>query len=709
MEKDFGIAGQNENVDPAILQINDAENENDGSEVKIVDSFVSDDSSEGKQGLPIISLDNTKYQKKEKTKRTLAIAIPTSFLMIAVIFVISYFLLPIFANNGDEVIDCTSHTDLNGDGYCDECGKASEGVECEHVDGNLDSICDECGEIVNPSDNCHHEDFDDDDFCDVCGTDLSEMSLIKPVWNSQTIRIALNKSDNHAEFSSELERYVAGEGSYQKEVDRAVDRRNIKAVNETKVNPEYEYWDNLAGNDLGMSIDRIRDIVTSTVIKNAPDVYSTFIYDLVGASVQGLFANLKGTSRGEGNLRGLNYFDFVYDIDYEPEYSATGEDRGFMYEWMESVSLSRHKMYILASDYFMDMNRAMIMIPVNRELLESVVKDITGDRNNDGEYTIYDFYEQVKSGEWTYDLLIEYANVVHQDDGNTNTTDAWLGDNTVGFAMSSGDLAKSGIVHSTSINIIHKEWNLTTNDYGYYYPETNEPLYELSSAINRLLTAPGVIYVKNPYEYAGTPYENIISLGENNISAIRNRFSQGHVLFGDITMVGALEFNDYQYMGDGAFGVVPVPIYHDNIEEETGASIDRYNVQIHNVGRPGAIAYNTKKFVECTAFLNYQSTNSADVLNDYFNYELCNSGTDSTQGTIEMLEYLRANIGSSFDKAMEDAMGIFDTTSIDYKVTYMLSENDFNVPSIATVYQNNVGTKNGYLEDLIDYFKAAKD
>ena len=75
-----------------------------------------------------------------------------------------------------------------------------------------------------------------------------------------------------------------------------------------------------------------------------------------------------------------------------------------------------------------------------------------------------------------------------------------------------------------------------------------------------------------------------------------------------------------------------------------------------------------------------------------------------------MLEYLRANVRTSFDKAMEDAMGVFDKTSTDYKITYLLNEDkDFNVPDIANTYKNAHPVKEKHLSDLIEYFKAAKD
>lgn len=175
MEKDFDISEQNRTSDPAISQSDDTQSANDGSEVKIVDSFESDDNTEGKQGLPSFSLDNEKYQKKKKVKRTLTIAIPTSFLVIAVIFVISYFLLPILSRGGDnpQGIVC-AHIDENLDNTCDVCDTVymQEVIVCIHIDVDLNGTCDSCGEALGEA-SCTHEDLDVNDICDLCGADMS--------------------------------------------------------------------------------------------------------------------------------------------------------------------------------------------------------------------------------------------------------------------------------------------------------------------------------------------------------------------------------------------------------------------------------------------------------------------------------------------------------------------------------------------------------
>ena len=636
--------------------------------------------------------------------------------------------IAMFASCGE----CTSHVDPDGDGKCNNCGAEIQAAGCsDHKDDNNDGYCDTCDEpMIAGGGTCVHEDINGDEVCDLCGADMTKKIEMKPLWDSATIIMQLNKCSNNSELSSELARYVAGESSFNESIDKAVAKRNIAATDSTKVTVSYKYWDDdSTKNGWGDTIEHIDDMVNSTTIKDAPDVYSTYIYDLVGSSVKGYFANLKGTSRGSGKLKGLNYFEFVYDkYNYEKEYKESVEnDRGFMYEWMESVTLDpANRMYVLASDYYIDMVRAFFMIPVNRSILEEIANDpdnaaLTGDRNGDKVIDLKDFYEQVRAGEWTYQLMMDYSIAAYQDDGNPTTLGKWLGDKQVGFAMSDGGVANSGIIYTSSVKVIHKEWNTTKNDYDYYYPgsekdpngseagmaEFTNGFGKLVDAIEKLLATDGVVYVKR--EYCDGKTWNDISNFSNNTEhqAIRVAFGQGTVLFGDIMMVGALEENEYQKMSEGSFGVVPVPIYHENIDEN-GNIIDKYLTQIHNMGRPGAIAYNTKKFVECTAFLNYQSTNSSKILNDYYTYNLCYSTAGGDPDTVEMLEYLRDNVRTSFDKAMEDAMGIFDKASGDYRMTY-LPVDDFVSPNIEADYEACVDLKQGFLDTLTGYFKNAKD
>ena len=353
-------------------------------------------------------------------------------------------------------------------------------------------------------------------------------------WSNQTLIFQFSENDNNRELSSGCHRYLAGDDStYTKAIDTSIDQRNARAKIATKIDVTYLYWDNTATYGFGKCIDQIEQIVNSKTAKNAPDVYVNFVYDIVGSAVKGYFANLKGTSRGTGELAGLNYFEFN-DADYD----EAVDNRGYMNDWMNSVTLSQHKMYVLASDYFTDMIRAFFIIPVGIDLLEKYGEDITGDRDGDGEFTIDDFYDQVWAGEWTYKLMMDYSDEVKMDDGNGATTKCWIGDEQVGFALCSGGLAASGILYTTNVVVIEKQWNYDTNDWNYFYPDDNEALGDFNKAVQELLAAPGVAYVKG--ETSGD--YNISTWGGsgsgNHIKAIRTRFSTGNVLFGDIMLVG---------------------------------------------------------------------------------------------------------------------------------------------------------------------------
>ena len=195
-----------------------------------------------------------------------------------------------------------------------------------------------------------------------------------------------------------------------------------------------------------------------------------------------------------------------------------------------------------------------------------------------------------------------------------------------------------------------------------------------------------VFSVRGDYtEYGATP-----------LLAIRTRFTNNKVLFGSVILVGSLEDESYQRLKDSSgFGVVPVPLYH-NVD---AASSETYLTSIHNVGRAGGIAANTRNFAQVTAFLNYQSTHSTDILNQYYDYKLQYDIADGTKGTVEMLQYIRLNVRSSFDKTFEDAIGVFYETTSDRWHSILL-QNNYEV-NFRPEYERLYSSKEGNLRNLI--------
>jgi hypothetical protein len=145
---------------------------------------------------------------------------------------------------------------------------------------------------------------------------------------------------------------------------------------------------------------------------------------------------------------------------------------------------------------------------------------------------------------------------------------------------------------------------------------------------------------------------------------------------------------------NGGFGVVPVPVYKKG---------DSYLTQIHVVGRAGAITKNTAKFSACSAFLQYQTQNSTEILDHYYKYNLAYGAASGVSGNVKMLNYIRNNVRTSFDKLFEDAIGFFFANSgINEKDRYhtMLADAAYKFDDCAEKYEKLVGTKQANLGQL---------
>ena len=542
-------------------------------------------------------------------------------------------------------------------------------------------------------------------------------------WSKTTLIFQLTDNSNKQELPSTCRRYLAGgykgtEDDPRDAIDGYVDQRNAEALKETNVEIKYQYLPDTEAYAWGENIKTIASEVYSQN-KDKPDMYCNFVYDMVAASLQKSFANLLSTKMypEDHELAGAehNYFDFT-----DPTFVDTGV--GYMIEYMRSLTLSKFKMYCLSSDYFTDMVRAFLVVPVNIALLEkqqtstdpneSFLKDRvpTLDENNNVEtnYTIEDFYQLVTDKEWNYETLAKFSQKVFEDgEGGDDKED--LRD-TVGFALGKDSgLPASGMLYTTSITIIDREYDEDKGDYVYSYPYmvpitdsngnitsfekdpngTHDELIAFCNNLTTLFESTGVIAVGK---------EDAFGFGEGTeLTAIRQRFSTGNVLFGGIICLGSLEYDEYKEMNGGGnkgYGIVPVPLYRTNFVEEGVTKVDEYLTQIHNIGRIGAISYTTKNFAQCTAYLNFMSNNSTDILNEYYDYKLQYDvvGT-GVKGNVAMLKYIRYHVRSSFDKAFEDALGRFYSASTENASTeeqwhYMIKEARFQLKDMEQLYKS---------------------
>lgn len=584
-----------------------------------------------------------------------------------------------------------------GGGETDPCANG-------HTYNKANGKCTVCGA------KCEH-DFGDDNECDICkykkrgeGEEAAypEVPWIDDPAVELLFKMSLNSSDKS--LISGCKRFLAGEDEdHSDNIDQDVWDRNDDAAMYTNVSLSYNYWDDVPEYGWGKCFDLIYKDTLSNGSKT-PDMYSNFTYDMVAASLKSAFHNLKNTELDQGNF--FSFLDEEYQADYNQymravengtaDESTTYDDKGYMYEYMQSLTLNQEKSYVLASDYFTDIIRAFYVVPVNVSLLESVGADITGDLDGDGKFTLDDFYIEVEDRKWTYQKVIDYSAKIYSNDGKSNAAEDI--EDVLGWCSNNGGFTAPGFIYSTDVTVIKREWDNAKQDYNYSYPDESTQLYDIFDAIKKLHQSTGVycLHKDDP---------NFSKYGSNTKLAIAvlNRFCDNKILFGGIIMVGSLEEPEYQQLkGSGGFGVVPVPLY---VGTDVRPDI-RYLTSIHNAARPGAISITTDYFTACTAFLDYQSTHSTHILDAYYNRYLCVKVVDGeVEGTVKMLKYIRSNVRSAFDKTFEDALGVYDSSVSTYKWTSPLSSNKF-ICDIRTDYKTFAEKKEKTLLTLYEAYKG---
>ncbi len=609
-----------------------------------------------------------------------------------------------------------------------------------------------CQQTTPPAGECtgDHTDNDKNNICDVCGETIKKgpgggggdvtTEIPDVTWSDEVYLLYQMTDNSNKELSSGCYRYLAGQSGestlkpkdpYVDGIDQDIADRNNDAMSYAKVNVEYLYYPDTTSYGWGSNIDDISKAATSETEKGRPDIFCNFVYDMMSASLNRAFKNVYSHSNASVDVKPgerTNYFTFAAQGKYDPNFTDTGE--GYMVEYMQSLSLSRDRMYLVASDYFMDLVRAFFVVPVNITLLERDIDVATGDDadnkdaynydwDGDGDYTIEDFYEMVRQKKWTYTTLAGFANDVYEN-SNTAADEDPL-DDTLGFAVGTqGGLGISGLLYTTSITVIERKWNkqLYEDDNGnwvadweYWYPDDNSgnclQLQEFVTNLNSLFTSTGVRSVEKS------------SVDPKVETAIRAKFAKNKILFGGIICVGSLEEEAYTRMVEDGnqFGVVPVPLYRGQWwdEEDQVYKTDEYLTQIHSIGRVGGISFMSTKFAPASAFLNYLSLNSTQILDDYYNWTLkedAASGSD-IEGNAEMLDYVREHVRSSFDKAFEDALAKFyaNDESFDYnshKWHNLILAANFKMDAgvMKKTYKEVVGIKDTALEFLEKSYDA---
>ncbi len=487
---------------------------------------------------------------------------------------------------------------------------------------------------------------------------------------------------NNKELPSGCERYLAGESDDDEQVDEKVRKRNSDAYKYTKVSVKYLYYpDDPARYGYSQARNEITNTISESSAETCPDIFCNWMTDMLLCSLKGEFANVMTQNPEYGE----NHFNINLTVDAEEN------QFGYMSDLMRSLTLNKGQIYVIASDYFIDLIRAFFVVPVNVNLFNQAVTKVDPalkDWNKDNTVDINDFFYEVEENQWTYDRLIDYTEAIYSRAGASGGESV---NDVLGFALGANGLPAAGMIYTSSVTVIKQTYNNTTQAWTYTYPDTNPELAALMTKISGMMDVDGIMSMNaNDAGLLGLQGDDKTAL-----LGVRQKFITDTLLFGGIILVGSLEYDEYQNMKkNGGFGVVPVPVYKQG---------DSYLTQIHVVGRAGAITRGTAKFSACSAFLQYQTQNSTDILDHYYKYNLAYGAASGVSGNVKILNYIRNNVRTSFDKLFEDAIGFFFANSgINEKDRYhtMLANALYKFDNCAKEYERLVGTKQANLRQL---------
>ncbi len=495
---------------------------------------------------------------------------------------------------------------------------------------------------------------------------------------------------NRQELPSGCERYLAGVNEKgqpvaNEPVDELVRARNDDAYANTKVSVTYIYYpDTYDTYGYALARNAIATTINTSSDTNRPDIFCNWMTDMLLCSLKGYFANVMTQDPQYGH----NYFNINLSVDGEQN------QFGYMSDLMRSLTLNQGQVYVIASDYFIDLIRAFFVVPVNVNLFNTAIsngklKPALADLTGDGKVDIDDFFKEVNEGDWTYDRLIDYSEAIYSRANGTTTENC---NDVLGFALGQNGLPAAGMIYTSSAVVINR--TVDKGETVYTYPDNPTDEFKgVITGIDDMIDVDGVMVMDaNDAGTLGLQGEEKTAL-----LGIRKKFTSNSLLFGGVILVGSLEYTDYQNMSkSGGFGVVPVPVYKSG---------DKYLTQIHVVGRAGGITAKTTKFSQCSAFLQYQTMNSTSVLDYYYEYNLSYGTAGGVAGNVDMLAYIRNNVRTSFDKLFEDAIGYFYDNGITEEDRYhtLLSSDKYRYQfkdDFTNVYRETVKIKQGNLRDL---------
>lgn len=335
------------------------------------------------------------------------------------------------------------------------------------------------------------------------------------------------------------------------------------------------------------------------------DTIDMFINDQLGL--------LKASSNGML----FNVLDDSYDSHFD--FSSIG----WYSEYMEQLTFSKDKMFVLVGDYFIDALRGSHVMYFNRNLLSEYF-----DSENE-------IYELVLSNEWTLDKLFYYVDGIYGDINGNGTVDEgdrfglWTNSPVLLYYASDAECVDFDENGTPYLNVNYDRGTLLTDKILKLY-DTDGNIFKMT---------------KNP------------SFTTTDTAA---RFASGNLLFTYWLKVAGYE-NTTLRAFDG-IGIAPYPL----LDEQQ----DGYKTIVHDTVEIGAfpITVSTEKMSALSAYIQAMTLHSGKNLKPLYYENALKVKYAQDDASAQMLDIITEGISSPFEFAFNSNLGGIFTSGISSSV-----------------------------------------
>ncbi|MBO7403740.1 MAG: hypothetical protein J6V24_02160, partial [Clostridia bacterium] len=337
----------------------------------------------------------------------------------------------------------------------------------------------------------------------------------------RTLRIECD-SNKSAEKSAKNDVYLKGPDSVEDGVtpliEQMVYERNKAANDLLGTRTNFVFWDE----SWGKQAEKI-DLVVKGGAADAPDMFVNMLYELNRELINGTFKDVWSIPN--------SFFDW--------------SSPGWLKTWMESLSFTGDRAYILGSDYFLDVFRAVPVLPFNMDMMDANAVQLASaimpegeTLGQDEELTTY-FFDLVDEGKWTWDVLGKICAAIWVDtdgDGTDSIRDQLgiIADEYGDGGQCSGSFIDSSGETLTEVYWIEDESSEYNGKQWIKYADSSEAagLNTIFEAVKSVFEGPGSF--STFATFSGNTPEN------PGIAYHQTKFAASEVLFAGVQLLGAL-------------------------------------------------------------------------------------------------------------------------------------------------------------------------